>query len=81
MNMNAQFPSFEALYECLQVRMMSEAVAETVGSEMSIHSDSGGGGGRRHLQPENFAKEIYRVFFFRSLHVVFSAAPAVLNRF
>ena len=60
-NMNVAFPAFAAIYECLQVRMMSEAIAEAVGSVMSIHSNSGGGG--RHLQEENFAKDMLYSFF------------------
>ena len=77
-NMNVQFPSFAALYECLQVRIMSEAVAETVGSVMSIHSNSGGGG--RHLQPENFAKEIYIRFNICPAHLQGAIVEAVAKR-
>ena len=36
-NMNVAFAAFAAIYECLQVRMMSEAIAEAVGK---CHVDS-----------------------------------------
>ena len=76
--MNVEFPAFAALYECLQIRIMSEAIAETVGSVMSIHSNSGGGG--RHLQPENFAKEIYIRFNLCPAHLQGPLVQAIVSR-
>ena len=56
---------FIEIFECIQVRSMSEAMAETVGSLMNINSGTG-----RQLQPVNFSVEIYLRFNLRPLHAL-----------
>ena len=54
---------FIELFECVQIRSMSEAMAETVGSIMNINSGTG-----RQLEPVNFSAEIYLRFNLGPLH-------------
>ena len=56
---------FIEFFQCIQVRSMSEAMAETVGSLMNINSGTG-----RQLQPVNFSVEIYLRFNLGPLHAL-----------
>ena len=56
---------FIEFFQCIQVRSMSEAMAETVGSLMNINSGTG-----RQLQPVNFSVEIYLRFNLGHLHAL-----------
>ena len=56
---------FIEFFQCIQVRSMSEAMAETVGSLMNINSGTG-----RQLQPVNFSVEIYLRFNLGPLHTL-----------
>ena len=54
---------FIDFFECVQIRSMSEAMAETVGSPMNINS-----GTVRQLQTVNLSVEICQRFNLGSLH-------------
>ena len=56
---------FIDFFECIQIRSMSEAMAETVGSIMNINSGTG-----RQLQPINFSVEICLRFNLGPLHTL-----------
>lgn len=61
----SSFKMFIDLFENLQIRIMSEAMAETVGSMMNMHSGKG-----RYLQPANFSMELYLQFNLGPLHLL-----------
>ena len=54
MNMNLEFAK---LFEFVQIRSVSEAFCETVGSVMNNKTGKG-----RYLQPENLSKEVCKTF-------------------
>ena len=56
--------TFIEFFQFVQIRSMSEAICETVGSIMNIQTGSG-----RHLQPVNFSAEICLRFNLGPLHV------------
>ena len=56
---------FIDFFECIQIRSMSEAMAESVGSIMNINSGTG-----RQLQPINFSVEICLRFNLGPLHTL-----------
>ena len=56
---------FAKLFQNIQIRSCSEAMAETVGSVMANHA-----GRNRHLQPHNFSKEIVLRFNLGSQHML-----------
>ena len=56
---------FIELFQCIQVRSMSEAMAGTVGSLMNINSGTG-----RQLQPVTFSVESYLRFNLSPLHAL-----------
>ena len=58
-----KFNPFINLFQNTQIRSMSEAICETVGSMMVTH-----GGKGRYLQPENFSMEMYLRFNLGPLH-------------
>ena len=59
------YSMFIEFFECIQIRSMSEAMAETVGSIMNINSGTG-----RQLQPVNFSVEICLRFNLGPLHTL-----------
>ena len=59
---NAQFA---ALFQNIQIRTSSEAIAETVGSIMNNHTGKG-----RYLNPHNFNKEIFLEFNLGPQHLL-----------
>ena len=62
---NQDFETFCDLFECVQIRSMSEAMAETVGSMMGSHCGKG-----RCLKPVNFNMEICLRFNLGPLHLL-----------
>ena len=66
---------FIEFFECIQIRSMSEAMAETVGSLMNINSGSG-----RQLQPVNFSVEIYPRFNLVPLHTLGGLVEDVVDK-
>ena len=56
---------FAKLFQNIQIRSCSEAMAETVGSVMANHA-----GRNRHLQPHNFSKEIVLRFNLGPQHML-----------
>ena len=65
---------FINLFQCVQIRSMYEAMAETVGSMMNIHTGSG-----RYLEPINFSNEIYLMFNLGPLHLLDSLIKEILR--
>ena len=59
------YKPFINLFENVQIRSMSEAICETVGSMMVTH-----GGKGRYLQPLNFSMEMYVRFNLGPLHLL-----------
>ena len=57
------FQMFIDLFENVQIRSMSEAVCETIGSMMVSHTGKG-----RYLQPAYFSQEMYLQFNLGPLH-------------
>ena len=66
---------FIEFFECIQIRSMSEAMAETVGSLMNINSGTG-----RQLQPVNFSVEIYLRFNLGPLHTLGGLVKDVVDK-
>ena len=60
-----EYAVFIEFFELVQIRSMSEAMAETVGSIMNINIGSG-----RQLQPVNFSTEICLRFNLGPLHTL-----------
>ena len=61
----ADYTMFIDLFENVQIRSMSEAMCETVGSLMACHGAKG-----RYLQPKFFSQEIYLRFNLGPLHLL-----------
>ena len=59
------YAMFIEFFECIQIRSMSKAIAETVGSIMNINCGTG-----RYLQPVNFSTEICLRFNLGPLHTL-----------
>ena len=62
------------LFESLQVRVMSEAICETVGSIMASHGARG-----RNLQPSNFNMELFLRFNLGPLHLLDGLCNEILD--
>ena len=62
-NMQDEYSMFIELFECIQIRSMSKAIAETVGSIMNLNNSTG-----RQLQPVNFSTEICLRFNLAPMH-------------
>ena len=56
---------YEMFFQCIEIRSMSEAMAETVGSIMNINNGTG-----RQLQPINFSTEVCLKFNLGPLHTL-----------
>ena len=61
----SDFEMFIDLFQNVQIRSMSEAIAESVGSMMVSHGANG-----RSLQPLNFSLELYLRFNLGPLHLL-----------
>ena len=62
---NNSFTNFVELFEFVQIKTYSEAIAETVGSIMNVHQAAG-----RNLHPVNTNKEIFLRFNLAPLHIL-----------
>ncbi|CAL4140007.1 unnamed protein product, partial [Meganyctiphanes norvegica] len=60
-----KYLSFINLFQNLQIRTMSEAICESIGSMMVSHSGKG-----RHLQPVFFSQELFLRFNLGPLHLL-----------
>ena len=63
-----EYSNFVELFEHIQIKSYSEAIAETVGSIMNIQLGSG-----RNLHPVNMNKEMFLRFNLAPLHVLKSS--------
>ena len=63
-----EYSNFLELFEHIQIKSYSEAIAETVGSIMNIQLGSG-----RNLHPVNMNKEMFLRFNLAPLHVLKSS--------
>ena len=70
-----EFTNFIDLFQTVQIRSMSEAVAESVGSMMVSHCGRG-----RYLQPKNFSKELYLQFNLPPLHLSDNLIERVMSK-
>ena len=68
--------SFIEFFQFVQIRSMSEAICETVGSIMNIQTGSG-----RHLQPVNFSAEICLRFNLGPLHHLGGLIESVIETY
>ena len=68
--------TFIEFFQFVQIRSMSEAICETVGSIMNIQCGSG-----RHLQPVNFSAEICLRFNLGPLHLLDGLVASVITRY
>ena len=68
------YAMFIDFFQCIQIRSMSEAMAETVGSLMNINSGTG-----RQLQPVNFSVEICLRFNLGPLHTLAGLVEDVIK--
>ena len=59
------YEMFIEFFECIEIRSMSEAMCETVGSMMNINQGTG-----RQLQPVNFSTEVCLKFNLGPLHTL-----------
>lgn len=55
--------NFMKLFECTQIRSMSEAICESIGSMMGTHT-----GRNRYLKPDYFSKELFLRYNLGGLH-------------
>jgi hypothetical protein len=69
-----QYKPFTDIFECFNVRVMSEAICETVGSMMKSHLAGG-----RNLQPQNFSKELFLRFNLGPLHLLDPLCNDIIN--
>ena len=69
------YATFIEFFECIQIRSMSEAMCETVGSIMNINSGTG-----RQLQPINFSTEICLRFNLGPLHTLTGLVQDVIQQ-
>ena len=70
-----KYAMFVDFFQCIQIRSMSEAMAETVGSIMNINSGTG-----RQLQPINFSVEICLRFNLGPLHTLAGLVKDVMEK-
>ena len=69
-----QYKPFITFFECFNVRVMSEAICECVGSMMKSHLAGG-----RNLQPSNFSNELYLRFNLGPLHLLDPLCNAIID--